>query len=98
MQRVIIVLGNVDILPKIDCDVIGVDYGAQFLADHKIPMVCAIGDFDSVNTMDSIQEYANEIVQLTPMKDETDCEVAIEWALSRYSVINSFPLESVCKS
>ena len=90
MCRVIIVLGNVDHLPEIDCDVIGVDYGAQFLAKHKISMVCAIGDFDSVSTMDDIKEYAKEIVQLTPMKDETDCEVAIQWALSRYSSMDVY--------
>lgn len=90
MQRVIIVLGNVDVLPEIDCDIIGVDYGAQFLAEHKIPMVCAIGDFDSVSNMNLIQEYAKEIVQLTPMKDETDCEVAIQWALSRYSSMDIY--------
>ena len=48
MRNVIIVLGFVDCLPKIDCDVIGVDYGAHFLAKNNIPMVCAIGDFDSV--------------------------------------------------
>ena len=90
MSKVIIVLGYVDVLPNIDCDVIGVDYGAHFLAKNNIPMVCAIGDFDSVDTMEEIQKYAKEIVKLPQMKNETDCEVAIQWALDKYDTMDIY--------
>ena len=90
MSKVIIVLGYVDGLPNIDCDVIGVDYGAHFLAKNHIPMVCAIGDFDSVDTMEEIQKYAKEIVKLPQMKNETDCEVAIQWALDKYDTMDIY--------
>ena len=90
MKRVIIVLGNVDTLPKFDCDVIGVDYGALVLAKQNVQMVCAIGDFDSVDGTDEIANYAKEVISLPRMKNETDCEAAILWALDKYDCMDIY--------
>ena len=90
MKRAIVVLGNVDTLPKFDCDVIGVDYGAQVLAEQKVSMVCAIGDFDSVDGIDDISKYAKEVVSLPRMKNETDCEAVILWALHTYDCLDIY--------
>ena len=67
-----------------DCDYIGVDKGALVLAEQKIQMLEAIGDFDSVEKEDLniIQEYADKMEILNPVKDDSDSEHAIKKAIS----------------
>ena len=67
-----------------DCDYIGVDKGALVLAEQKIQMLEAIGDFDSVEKEDLsiIQEYADKMEILNPIKDDSDSEHAIRKAIS----------------
>ena len=90
MKKVIMCLGNIDSLPTIDADVIGVDYGAEFLAINKVPMVLAVGDFDSTDKLDLIKKYANEVIVLDSSKNETDSEVAIKWAMNYYDCIDVY--------
>ena len=91
MKRIIICAGRIDYVPLIDVDIIGVDYGAQFLAENKIQMILAIGDFDSVSNMEVINDYSDEVVVLNDKKDETDTESAIKWALSNdYDIIELY--------
>ena len=90
MKKVIICLGQISDLPVIDADVVGVDYGAQFLADNKVPMVLAVGDFDSTDKLDLIKGYCKEVRVLTSQKNETDSEVAFEWAAKYYDCIDVY--------
>ena len=90
MKKVIICLGQIDDLPVIDADVVGVDYGAQFLAENKIPMVLAVGDFDSTDKLELIKEYSKEVKVLTSEKNETDSEVAFEWATKHYDYVDVY--------
>lgn len=69
-------------LSLIQGDVIGVDYGAFFCADHKIPTMLAIGDFDSV-TKDqwiTIKSHAKQTLSFPSHKDESDTELALKEA------------------
>ena len=65
-----------------DADYIGADKGALLLAQKKIPMVLAIGDFDSVHEEDMalIRRYSKEVVRLNPVKDDSDSEAAVRAA------------------
>lgn len=67
---------------KAGYDVIGVDRGAFICLQHGIHMKVAIGDFDSV----SKEEYDElskscEMLKLPAHKNESDSEVAIDYAL-----------------
>lgn len=65
-----------------DCDYVGIDRGALVAVRQQIPLLCAIGDFDSVTA-----EEKNEIAAYCPLeilpthKDETDSEKGILYAL-----------------
>lgn len=63
-------------------DYIGIDRGALTCVDQKIPLICAIGDFDSVSEeeLERIQTSC-EVIQLPTHKNETDSEAAIEYAI-----------------
>ncbi|MDD6467541.1 MAG: thiamine diphosphokinase [Erysipelotrichaceae bacterium] len=90
MRRAIVCLGNLDMIPLIDCDVIGVDKGAELLAEEGIPMVYAIGDFDSTSSLIRIQQYAKEIKKLPVQKNETDSEAALLWAMQYYDHLDVY--------
>lgn len=64
---------------------IGIDRGALLLARKGLRMVCAIGDFDSVNIkeLEEIKEYADDFILLPRMKDQSDSESAIDYALEK---------------
>jgi len=63
-------------------DVIGVDGGAAYAYRYKLKMICAIGDFDSID-----QETFNLIEKTTVIyhypthKDQPDSQLAIEKAI-----------------
>lgn len=65
-------------------DYIGVDKGALFLANKKIHMKLALGDFDSIesNDLSPIKEYCDEIEVLNPIKDDSDSERAVKRAIA----------------
>lgn len=72
-----------DTIPS-DGDLIGVDYGAFYLASKGFRMEYAIGDFDSVTEeeLKLIKKSCNYFVELPENKDETDSEYAINIAFS----------------
>lgn len=90
MSRAIVCLGHLDQIPLIDADVIGVDKGAEILANHGVPMIYAIGDFDSASSLEKIQKYAKCVEKLPVQKNETDAEAAILWALDRYDCLDVY--------
>lgn len=69
-------------LPDIDGDWIGVDRGALVLANAHKHMKLALGDFDSVKPEDMqiIQDHADEVIRLNPIKDDSDSEAAVRYA------------------
>lgn len=72
-------------LPHGDSDLAGVDRGALMLAEKGIRMKTAIGDFDSVESSDLqlIEAYADEVIRLNPVKDDTDSEAAVKHLLAK---------------
>lgn len=86
MKRAYLVASMIDDTTKIprDGDLIGVDYGAYFLADRGYHMVYAVGDFDSVHPihLNKIRAASEYVVPLSPTKDETDSEYALSIAFT----------------
>ncbi|WP_034755743.1 thiamine diphosphokinase [Rossellomorea vietnamensis] len=64
---------------------VGVDRGVYTLLEQKIEPSIAFGDFDSVNTeeWEMIQEKVREVNRYQPEKDETDLELALNWAIDQ---------------
>ncbi|WGG47476.1 thiamine diphosphokinase [Rossellomorea sp. DA94] len=64
---------------------VGVDRGVYTLLEQKIEPSIAFGDFDSVNTeeWELIQEKVREVNRYQPEKDETDLELALNWAIDQ---------------
>ena len=73
-----------EVLPEIEADWIGVDKGALSLARQGVHMTLAIGDFDSVEKSDLslIRSYADNVICLNPVKDDSDSEAALNAALA----------------
>lgn len=84
-MRVIIALTLTKTIPLEDCDYVGADKGALILAKNHISMKFAVGDFDSVEQkdMDLIAQYAEEIIHLNPIKDDSDSESALRHCIER---------------
>ncbi|MCH4286448.1 MULTISPECIES: thiamine diphosphokinase [Bacillota] len=83
MSKVILVAGMSQNVPVLKgYDYIGIDHGAISCIKQHIPMVCAVGDFDSVNDEEKAMiEKATDIMPLPAHKNETDTEVAIFYAM-----------------
>lgn len=81
----VIALKLTDELPEIEADWIGADKGALVLARKNVRMKLAIGDFDSVEEEDIavVREYADEVIRLNPIKDDSDSEAALNVAFER---------------
>lgn len=73
-------------VPKIKgMDYVGIDRGALVCVEEQIPMLCAIGDFDSVTSEERKKiEQAVETQVLPVKKDETDTEQGILYALEHH--------------
>ncbi|SEQ59805.1 thiamine diphosphokinase [Virgibacillus subterraneus] len=58
---------------------IGADRGALTLAEGKMPLDYAVGDFDSINNIEknTVQAYANSYEVYPVEKDQTDLEIAL---------------------
>lgn len=64
-----------------DDDWIGVDFGTLMLVDHNIRPIAAFGDFDSIDAAQKLRiESVIDIDYLPAEKNETDLEVAIQYA------------------
>jgi len=68
-----------------DLFIIGADRGALTLLEHGIVPHLAVGDFDSVDPeeFNQIKKSCQNILPLNPEKDETDTEIALNFALER---------------
>lgn len=64
---------------------VGVDRGVYHLLKRDIHPTIAFGDFDSVSQEEwkFIKEQVSELKQFKPEKDETDMELALNWALDQ---------------
>lgn len=88
MQINILAGGPVDLWPKNLFNEpgvwIGADRGAWYLYQHRVAMMLAVGDFDSLTSVEfeALQEHitAENIVHVRAEKDETDTELAIMFA------------------
>lgn len=82
MSKVVLVANRVDNLAvDTKCDYIGVDGGSLYCLNHNIQMVCAIGDFDSINKDDLERlKKATKIIKLPVEKDVVDSEYALKYA------------------
>lgn len=82
---VLVLKNGTSYTPEEPADLIGVDRGALTLADAGIRMSLAVGDFDSVQESDvsRIEAYAEEVIRLNPIKDDSDSEHAVRTALAR---------------
>ena len=81
---VAIILKRCESIPTAE-NYIGVDKGALTLARNGKRMLLAIGDFDSVEESDLayIKEYSDTLIQLNPIKDDTDSEAAVIYAIQK---------------
>ena len=61
---------------------VGVDRGVFTLLERGIEPIVAFGDFDSVSSgeWDTISSRVEEVNRYRPEKDETDLELALNWA------------------
>lgn len=83
--------GPVDLLPDLsDYDIeesiwVGVDRGVYTLLNRGLRPVMAFGDFDSVTgeELSEIETKVSELKKFKPEKDETDMELALDWALKQ---------------
>ena len=81
---VAIILKRCESIPTAE-NYIGVDKGALTLARNGKRMLLAIGDFDSVEESDLayIKEYSDTLLQLNTIKDDTDGEAAVMYAIGK---------------
>ncbi len=84
-DKCVAVLGRAQSLNYSGADFAGVDKGALTLAENGIRMRTAIGDFDSVSDTDLelIEAYADEVIRLNPVKDDSDSEAAVKYLLDK---------------
>lgn len=64
---------------------VGIDRGVFFLLSAGIKPAMAFGDFDSVTPeeMAEIEKEVAELKRFKPEKDETDMELALNWAIAQ---------------
>lgn len=91
IKTVHVVLGSpenadLNIFPDKNDRVIGVDYGALLVLEKETRLDLAIGDFDSVTDaqLKKINEKARDVKQFKAEKNDTDAEIALEYAEELY--------------
>lgn len=64
---------------------VGIDRGVFYLLNAGIRPALAFGDFDSVTELEmaEIEKEVTELKKFKPEKDETDMELALNWALTQ---------------
>ncbi|MFC4652139.1 thiamine diphosphokinase [Lactococcus nasutitermitis] len=86
-MRVLIVAGMPAFLAGMTFDkTIGVDRGNVILLENRLPVDVAVGDFDSISSIefDKVKRIAKELIKLPAEKDDTDLEVALDYAIQHY--------------
>ena len=77
-------------LQLIQGDVIGVDRGCAIALKNRIPLVVAIGDFDSLSPVDyqKLKKSGTPLKSYPSNKDKSDAELALDWAIDQgYSML-----------
>lgn len=66
-------------------DWIGVDGGAKYLLERGIPMIKAMGDFDSLSESElaSLKEHVADVSEFPAEKDLTDTEIGLLFAMEK---------------
>ncbi|WP_141431228.1 thiamine diphosphokinase [Bacillus sp. 03113] len=85
--------GPEDLMPKLidfhheDCIWVGVDRGVKTIYQAGIIPEIAFGDFDSISAEDlsKLEQQLKSIKKYKSEKDETDMELALNWALDQNS-------------
>lgn len=64
---------------------VGIDRGVFYLLKAGVKPAAAFGDFDSVSEteMAEIEQVVTDLKKFKPEKDETDMELALNWALEQ---------------
>lgn len=72
-----------------DSYLVGIDNGALILANNKIEMDLALGDFDTAKeeNLNLIMKYSKKIKKLNPIKDDTDTFDALDIVYGKYDEI-----------
>jgi len=80
-----VLLPNLDYFKEEEAVWVGVDRGVFYLLNRGILPKVAFGDFDSVTEkeLSFIESQVDEIKRYKPEKDETDMELALNWALEQ---------------
>ncbi|MBB6063298.1 thiamine pyrophosphokinase [Thermosipho japonicus] len=84
MKATIVLNGNIDETLVLNTNhIIAVDGGAKLLKKRNILPDIVIGDLDSIDkeTIDFFKKQSVKIIEYPREKDETDCELAIKYAL-----------------
>ncbi|WP_126992973.1 thiamine diphosphokinase [Thermosipho globiformans] len=84
MKSTIVLNGNIDETLVLNTNhIIAVDGGAKLLKKRNILPDIVIGDLDSIDkeTIDFFKKQSVKIIEYPREKDETDCELAIKYAL-----------------
>ncbi|WP_088069382.1 thiamine diphosphokinase [Gottfriedia luciferensis] len=68
-----------------NCMLIGVDNGAYYLIEEELIPEAIFGDFDSLSNenLAKIKALVPHVFIYPPEKDETDLELALQWAISQ---------------
>jgi thiamine pyrophosphokinase len=64
---------------------VGIDRGVFYLLESGVNPAAAFGDFDSVSheEMEHIEKAVADLKKFRPEKDETDMELALNWAIGQ---------------
>lgn len=90
-SEVTLVLRDVPYVVKGDC--VGVELGAFALVRDQHSLVCAIGDFDSIDheQYEIVERNVSNMIKVSSIKDESDSELAINWCIQQgYTRIHVF--------
>lgn len=82
-KKIMLIAAMSQNIPRIsDCDYVGIDKGALTAVRKQLPLICAIGDFDSVTETEKAEIAAYCSIEVLPKhKNETDSEKGILYAL-----------------
>lgn len=82
MSKIVLVANRVENLQvEKNCAYMGIDGGSLYCLNHKVPMVCAVGDFDSITQSELTQlEENTKVIKLPAEKDVADTEYALSYA------------------
>ncbi|KAF0226999.1 MAG: thiamine pyrophosphokinase [Erysipelotrichaceae bacterium] len=70
-------------VPLIETDVIGVDAGAAYALRKQLNMICAMGDFDSIDAHAlTLLKEKTQVISFPTHKDQPDSQLALDKALA----------------